>query len=97
MPKRYSIIQNLDDRECFVCKTTQNIHIHEVFYGAGRRDKSIKYGCCVCLCARHHNMSNEGVHFNAVLDRKLKAHTQKRFNEVYPDLDFREIFGKSYL
>jgi hypothetical protein len=42
-------------------------------------------------------MSNAGVHFNTELDSKLKAHTQKRFNEVYPDLDFLKIFGKNYL
>ena len=42
-------------------------------------------------------MSNEGVHFNTVLDRKLKAHTQKRFNEAYPELDFLRIFGKNYI
>lgn len=96
MPKRYSIIHDMNAGECLICKTTYNTHIHEVFYGS-RRQTSIKYGCCVRLCARHHNMSSEGVHFNTELDRKLKAYTQKRFNEVYPDLDFLRIFGKNYL
>lgn len=41
-------------------------------------------------------MSNDGVHFNSALDRKLKAFAQKRFTEVYPDLDFLQIFGKNY-
>lgn len=42
-------------------------------------------------------MSNLGVHSNTAFDRKLKAFAQKRFNEVYPKLDFIKIFGKSYL
>lgn len=42
-------------------------------------------------------MSNDGVHFHKALDNKLKAHTQKRFTEVYPQLDFLKIFGKNYL
>jgi hypothetical protein len=90
-----SIVSNKP--ECLICKTTYYLHKHHIIYGAGRRKLSEKYGCWVYLCARHHNMSNEGVHFNAELDRKLKAYTQKRFNEVYPELDFIRIFGKSYL
>ena len=42
-------------------------------------------------------MSSEGVHFNKPLNTKLKEYTQKKFNEVYPDLDFMQIFGKNYL
>lgn len=95
--KRFSIVHDLSAKTCIVCGATRNIHIHEVFYGAGRRPLSIKYGCCVCLCARHHNMSNAGVHFNKALDLKLKEYTQRRFNEVYPELDFLKIFGKNYL
>lgn len=95
--KRFSIIHNLDDKECFICGATYNTHIHEVFYGTANRQLSIKYGLCVCLCAKHHNMSDEGVHFNKPLDTELKQYAQKRFNEVYPDLDFMRIFGKNYL
>ena len=41
------------------------------FFGRNRRN-SIKDGCCIFLCGRHHNMSNEGVHFNHDLDLKIK-------------------------
>ena len=37
------------------------------------------------------------MHWNKEVDRKLKAHTQKRFNEVYPNVDFVRIFGEDYL
>lgn len=90
-----SIVSN--DRQCLVCGNTYNLHKHHIYYGTGNRQLSEKYGCWCYLCARHHNMSSEGVHFNKTLDTKLKQHTQKRFNEVYPELDFMRIFGKNYL
>ena len=95
--KRYSIIVD-DMHKCLVCNTTQNIHIHEVFFGRnGNRDLSIEYGCCVPLCAWHHNGSNDGVHYNKHLDTKLKKFAQKKFIEHYPELNFVKIFGKNYL
>lgn len=90
-----SIISN--ERECLVCGTTLNLHRHHIFFGTANRKKSEKYGCWCYLCYYHHNGSNEGVHFNKSLDDGLKQMTQKRFMEVYPDLDFLEIFGKNYI
>lgn len=94
--KRYSVIVD-DMHKCLVCNTTQNIHIHEVFYGTGKRSLSIKYGMCVPLCAWHHNGSNDGVHFNKYLDTKLKKFAQRKFIKHYPELNFVKIFGKNYL
>lgn len=97
--KRYSIIHDLEERSCLVCGTTQNIHIHEVFFGTANRQLSVKHGLCVCLCSRHHNGSNEGVHLNRTLDMKLKKHGQKKAMEHYgwTTEQFIKIFGKSYL
>lgn len=93
--KRHSIImENMD--HCLLCGTNQDIHIHEVIYGIGKRKLSIKYGLCVSLCGKHHNLSNEGVHFNRDLDLSLKRLAQRRFAKAYPDLDFVKIFGKNY-
>lgn len=94
--KRFSIITNNFER-CLVCGTYLNIHKHEIFYGSGRRQLSIKYGLVVPLCARHHNMSKDGVHFNQILNLKLKQQGQKAFEHKYPDLDFVKIFGRNYL
>lgn len=96
MVKRFSILQD-EMTECYFCGTRNNLHIHEVYFGTANRQKSIKYGCCVSLCAMHHNMSNEGVHFNRELDLVLKKDMQKKFIEVYPDLDFLKIFGRNYI
>lgn len=93
--KRYSILYDMT--RCYVCGTTHDLHTHEIYYGTAKRQLSIKYGCCVKLCARHHNMSNEGVHFNKALDLKLKKEMQEAFIKTYPQLDFIKIFGKCYL
>ena len=97
--KRYSIIHDLEERTCLVCGSTQNIHIHEVFFGTSNRQNSIKHGLCVCLCGRHHNLSYEGVHFNKELDKKLKKHAQKIAMKKYgwTTEDFIRIFGKNYI
>lgn len=42
-------------------------------------------------------MSNDGVHFNRELDFNLKKLCQKKFEEVYPELEFLKIFGRNYL
>lgn len=89
-----SIIQ--EQKECFVCKTTYNLHEHHIYEGTGRRKQSEKYGMKIWLCGRHHNLSNEGVHFNKELDLQIKRMAQKKFEETYQDLEFIKIFGRSY-
>ena len=90
----FSIIQeNLS--ECYKCHTTYNLHCHHVFEGRNRQN-SERYGLKVMLCGKHHNLSNEGVHFNKEFDLELKKLGQQKFEENYPDLDFLSIFRKNY-
>ena len=91
-----SVLQKV--KECYVCSTTTNLHDHHVLFGTSNRKKSEKYGLKVWLCAYHHNMSNEGVHFNKILDRALKLKAQAYFEEnIGTRDDFIREFGKSYL
>ena len=91
-----SIISN--EPECLVCGTTLNLHRHHIFPGNGRRQLSEKYGCWCYLCARHHNMSNAGVHFNKELDMKLRRQCQKAWETRYGSTEaFMRLFGRSYL
>lgn len=84
-------------KACYVCGR-MGVHKHHVFYGTANRKLSEKYGCWVFLCPIHHNMSNEGVHFNRELDLQIKRKCQERWEAEYGNRDkFREIFGKSYL
>lgn len=89
-----SLISN--DRLCYVCRTPLGLHRHHI-YGGANRTLSEKYGCWVFLCGRHHNMSNEGVHFDKALDQSLKMEAQRRFQDAYPDKDFIQVFGRNYL
>lgn len=91
-----SIIDNT--RRCFICKTERNLHKHHIFYGAGRRTTSEKQGCWVYLCGYHHNLSDEGIHFNAERDMALKKYAQHVWEEKNGSReDFIRTFGKSYL
>lgn len=68
------------------------------FFGKNRQ-RSIKDGCCVYLCGRHHNQSNEGVHFNHDLDLQLKRTMEDKWLEYYDKTidDFRKRYGKNYI
>lgn len=90
-----SIIQTV--KRCAVCHTTLDLHRHHIFAGSDRA-LSEKYGLTVWLCARHHNMSSEGVHNNIVLDRKLKAIAQRRAMKHYgwSVEDWLKIFRRNY-
>ena len=94
--KRFSLLQ--DTKQCYVCGCTNNIHIHEVFFGKNRT-KSIEDGCCVYLCGKHHNQSNEGVHFNHELDSELKQQMELYWLKYYNKTteEFIERYGKNYL
>ena len=94
--KRYSIIQK--EARCYVCGTSQNIHIHEVFFGKNRQI-SIEDRCCVYLCGRHHNQSNDGVHFNHDLDLQLKRTMEDKWLEYYDKTieDFIRRYGRNFL
>lgn len=89
--KRFSILQ--DTKQCYVCGSSQNIHVHEVFYGRNRQN-SIKDGCCVYLCGKHHNQSKSGVHFNHELDMLLKQQMELYWCKYYNKTP--EDFAKRY-
>lgn len=90
-----SLISN--ERFCVVCGTNYNLHRHHI-YGASNRKHSEEYGCWCYLCARHHNMSNDGVHFSKTLNLKLKQQCQRAFEyQVGTREDFLKIFGRNFL
>ena len=51
----------------------------------------------IYLCGHHHNLSNDGIHFNKELDIKVKQIAQMRFEEIYSRDKFMEVFGRNYL
>lgn len=90
---RYSILTK-DLTRCFLCGKPKD-HIHEIYFGKNRVN-SMKWGCCVPLCYSCHQ-GNNGVHHNSQVDIRLKQLCQNKFNEVYPNINFLEIFHKNYI
>lgn len=88
--KRFSILTN-DLDHCYICKKPKQ-HLHEIFYGRNRKNSMI-YGCVIPVCFMCHNK----IHHNWILDETLKNKCCEKFKEVYPDLDFIDIFHKNYL
>ena len=90
-----SILQrNMD--ECFICHTTQNLHLHHIYEGS-RRQASDAHGFVVRLCANHHNMSDHSVHMDEAMNRKLKRLCQRVYEKTHTREEFMEIIHKNYL
>lgn len=68
-----------------------------MIFGRGRRKLSEKYGLKVNLCLEHHKEGKEAVHNNRDMADLLKAEAQRIFQNKFPELNFREIFGKNYI
>lgn len=91
-----SILQT--KRECLVCNTTYDLHKHHVFYGIANRKLSDKHGCWCWLCANHHNMSDQGIHFDKTLDKTVKAQCQRMWmGDDRTVEEFIKIFGRSFI
>lgn len=65
--------------------------------GTANRKLSEKYGLKVYLDPDHHRYGPEAAHKNAEVADLLKKEAQKAFERTYPELSFREVFGKNYL
>ena len=91
-----SLISN--DQVCHVCGSPFNLHKHHIFFGVANRKKSEEDGCWCYLCAKHHNFSNEGVHYNKELDMKLKKECEVLWvNKNGTIEDFIKRYGRNYL
>lgn len=84
------------DKECYICHRYP-VHEHHIFFGPFRK-KSEKLGMKIYLCPAHHNMSDEGIHFNKNLDLTIKRMAQKYYEEnIGSRTQFISDFGRNYL
>ena len=93
-----SVLQS--KKECFFCKTTQNLHRHHVLYGSSNRKQAEKNGFTVYLCLNNHTNGGEAVHRNpnGPLDWYLKELAQKYWEENNGTREeFIKTFGRNYL
>ena len=87
---RYSIITD-DLDHCYICGRPRE-NLHEVYEGA-KRIASMKYGCVLPLCYQCHIK----IHHDRNMALFYKRLMQNKFIEVYPDLNFIDIFKINYL
>lgn len=93
------------DRTCYLCMKLRNdygikrdLEEHHVSFGSANRKLSEKFGLKVYLCGVEcHREGKESAHKNHDIALMLQQDAQRAFMRVYPNLDFRAIFGKSYV
>ena len=87
-----SIITDELDR-CFNCGSRYMIECHHVLHGTANRKIADKYGLTVPLCHICHCKLHD---YDNSLDRALQRLGQETFEKKYPELNFRQIFGRNY-
>lgn len=80
---------------CYYCGTPF-AHLHEVFFGNGKRQLSIEYGMQRRLCYWCHE-GPDGVHNNPRFNFQLKQEFQEIFELQHGHEKFMEVFGRNYL
>lgn len=96
------------DGTCYLCMKLEGnyfpqrgLHEHHVMFGnlGSGRKLSEKYGLKVYLCIRHHlaDGGSDAVHRSRASRELLCKEAQRCFEKNYPNLSFREIFGKNWL
>lgn len=86
---RKSILTN-NMSKCMLCPK-KAVNIHEIFFGRNRQN-SMRYGLVMPLCYQCHIL----MHRNAIWQEIWHVKGQIAFEKHYPELDFLEIFKKSY-
>lgn len=97
-----SIMHDKRDGTCYLCALLHQdygrrsvLEEHHVMNGNPNRRWSEKYGLKVYLCIPHHREGGEAVHNNSRVRKLLQQKAQEAFEQKYPQLSFREIFGKN--
>ena len=90
-----SVFSQKDNRKCYVCGLTYQLHSHHIFPGPDRA-VSERLGLKLDLCYQHH--SDVHAFPNIGLDKELKQIGQSYYEAHYGTReDFMREFRKSYL
>jgi hypothetical protein len=90
-----SILQDEDDRKCYVCGSSFNLHKHHVWHGTGNRKLAEEDGLYLRLCAFCHR----ALHDKGTNDRQLMRIAENaylaHFNKTVED--FIKRYGKNVI
>lgn len=96
-------IMHKKDGTCYLCMKLEGNYFpqlvtqeHHVIYGTANRKQSEKYGLKVYLCVPHHLTGPNAVHRNNSVREMLCRDAQEQFEREYPNISFREVFGKCW-
>lgn len=96
--RKPSIMQ--DTQECWQTGRTDNLHLHHIYEGNGRRKVSDENGFWVWLTGEWHNQDSRiDVHHNpgCGLDQQLKEMCQRIYEQDHSRDEFIRLIGRSYL
>lgn len=92
-----SILQS--KKECYVCGSELNLHLHHIIFGKNRK-KADEDGLVVYLCWEHHE-GTKGVHGKKGkwLDQFLKKRAEEKWITYYKKTEenFIKRYHKNYL
>lgn len=96
MSEPKSIVQDLEERKCYVCGCVNNLELHHCMHGTANRTLATKYQLLVWLCRDHHT-GRIGVHSDIILDERIKRDAQKAFEAIHGHSMWMKVFQKNYL
>ena len=88
---RFSLFTD-DKNKCMFCNSTYQLTWHEIYCGRNRQN-SMRFGLCLRMCLRCHELKQEDRQFN----EEWKQKGQAVFQQTYPNLVFENIFRENYL
>lgn len=80
---------------CEICGSNNQVELHHIVYGNGKRKEHENEHSCIMLCFQHHK-GNEGVHgMNGHrLNMMLKKDLQQRYMDMgYTEEEIRSLMG----
>lgn len=92
MGKPTKSIMTTDLENCFCCGRPAD-DTHHIYGGTGKRTESTEWGCMIPVCRFCHTE----IHHNMQIMDELHKAGQYAFEEMYPSVNFRQIFGKNYI
>lgn len=99
-----SIMHDKNSGTCYLCMMLHSDYSekdvrqeHHAIFGTANRRLSEKYGLKVYLCLEHHEAGREAVHKNAETALLVKKEAQIAFEERWPEIEFKNIFGRNYV
>lgn len=96
MPKYKPSILQADTAHCYLCGRSGQLECHHVF-GKYQRKMSTEQGFTVMLCHACHNEPPNGVHFNQVINKFLKAQCERKYLETHTLDEWMSLVGRNFI